>query len=146
MPLVNNFLVKNCESFRFHCVLNDETLQMFAKNALSTFAIFRLVKRCCFDRVWCIIINCKFTNFPLFHPSVNRHFEISIITSFHLYAVADWIWARLQTAGTRTIAIYLHSQIQKSMNGRENTRDLRDLWYFIYVSYWQIVDIGYICI
>jgi hypothetical protein len=59
--------------------------------------------------------NRKFTNFPLFHPSVNRHFEISIITSFHLYAVVDWLWARLQTSGTRTIAIYLHSQIQKSL-------------------------------
>ena len=57
--------------------------------------------------------NCKFTNFPSFHPSVNRHFEIIIITSFHLYAVADWLEARLQTSGTRTIAIYLHSQIQK---------------------------------
>jgi hypothetical protein len=60
--------------------------------------------------------NRKFTNFPLFHPSVNRNFEISIITSFHLYAVVDWLWARLQTSGTRTIAIYLHSQIQKSYN------------------------------
>jgi hypothetical protein len=60
--------------------------------------------------------NRKFTNFPLFHPSVNRHFEISIVTTFHLYAVADWLWARLQTSGTRTIAIiYLHSQIQKSL-------------------------------
>jgi hypothetical protein len=51
MPLVNNFLVKNCESFRFHCVLNDETRQMLAKNALSTFAIFRQVEWRCFDTV-----------------------------------------------------------------------------------------------
>jgi hypothetical protein len=57
--------------------------------------------------------NRKFTNFPFFHPSVNRHFQISIITSFHLYAVADWLWARLQTSGTRTIAIYLHSQYKE---------------------------------
>jgi hypothetical protein len=59
--------------------------------------------------------NSKFTNFPSFHPSVNRHFEIIIITSFHLYALADWLEARLQTSGTRTITIYLHSQIQKNM-------------------------------
>ena len=51
-------------------------------------------------------------NFPLVQPSVNRHFGIGTITSFHLYAVSDWLRARLQTSSTRTIAIYLHSQIQ----------------------------------
>jgi hypothetical protein len=111
MPLVNNFLVKNCESFRLHCVLNDETLQMLAKNTLSTFVIFRLVKLTLFWLRLMYNFNCKFPNFPLFHPSVNCHFKIIIISSFYLYVVADWLRARLQTSGTRTIAIYLHSQI-----------------------------------
>ncbi len=60
-----------------------------------TFTIFRIVKSCCFDKL---------------HPSVIRHLEIIIMTSFSStlsLIVADWLEASLKTAVS---SIYIWSE------------------------------------